>query len=584
MSEVVSKRAFSVAPAIVMHLIKSQAGSLAKAVLEAVQNAIDAGATQVDIESSETSLMIADNGRGFQSKEEIAAWFEVFGFEHQGLDRTFGAFGIGRGQMWNFASTAWRTQEFEMRVDVRKSGLDYELAEGMQKVEGLRIDARLYERMRTAELLTFQRELGELCEYAQIPVKLNGKVISKDAKNEKWTHETDDAYIRLSDSAKQLAIYNMGVLVRGYSSYHFGVGGVVVTKKRLELNMARNDVLQSNCSVFKRIKPFLQSKADERVKRSEKLSEAQMANLALRFLAGELSYSEVSSKRLISDMRGAKMTIDRFMSKAGSTIDKTVTVIGDGERSAMAERFHRSGDCFVLGEVTLGRFGARTVQELVDAITAAMHKDSLLRYGHSHYAEGPADWVKCVEDWREACKGLTDGYEEVPADEWTAGEKAAMAALERADDVVRSAIKGAGCIEELDDEWLPARKLRLGVSDVAEAWTNGKDRIWINRTLLKRLKNGIGGTMSLVGVMVHEYLHQAPSTETHAHDLAFYERVERVMLHDDEEGRGAATVGSAAEAAMREYAKQCAKLNVKASTKSMRSLDSVEQASATVTA
>jgi len=49
MSELVSKRSFNVAPTFVMHLIKSQAGTLGKAVQEAVQNSVDAGATKVDI-------------------------------------------------------------------------------------------------------------------------------------------------------------------------------------------------------------------------------------------------------------------------------------------------------------------------------------------------------------------------------------------------------------------------------------------------------------------------------------------------------------------------------------------------------
>jgi hypothetical protein len=582
MSEVVSKRAFSVAPAIVMHLIKSQAGTLAKAVLEAVQNAIDAGATRVDVNSSATGLVITDNGRGFQSKEEIAAWFDVFGFEHEGLGRQFGAFGIGRGQMWAYASTAWRTQEFEMRVDVRKSGLDYELVEGMDKVPGLRIEAQFYEQFRTAELLTFDRELEGLCEFAQIPVKLNGKLISKDITKERWTHETDDAYIRLSDSARQLAVYNLGVFVSGYSSYYFGVGGVVVTKKRLDLNMARSDVLQSSCAVFKRIKPFLQRKADERVKRSEKLSEDQMANLALRFLAGELEYGDVSGKRLISDMLGRKMTIGKFMSKAASTTDATVTVVGVGEKSAVAEQFHKGDGCFVLGEVTLGRFGAKSVRELVDGITHALRKEEIAKYGQSRYEEGPAQWVKCVEDWRDACKGLNEGYEEVPTKDWTQDEMAAMAALEAAESVVRTAIGSSGCVEGGEDDILAARKILLGVSDVADAWTNGKDRIWINRTILPRMKSGIGGVVSLVGVLVHEYLHQESSSETHAHDLDFYERVERVMLHADEESKGRCTVGNAVETAMRDYAKQCAALKVRGASKAVKSLDHVEAASMAV--
>lgn len=577
MEKKVSKRSFSVAPAFVMHLIKSQAGSLAKAVQEAVQNSVDAGATKVEIEADEKSLRIIDNGRGFRSLEEIESWFDVFGFDHTGLDRKWGNFGIGRGQLWAFASTSWRTNSFEMMVDVRKSGLDYDLVQHEETAPGMVISATLYEKLRTSELLTFQRELAELCEFTEVPVMLNGKRISTDPTTMKWTHETEEAWIRLAEKAMELKIYNMGVLVRSYPSYQFGVGGVVVTKKRLELNTARNDVLQASCAVFKKIKPFLQSKADERAKKSVRLTESQMANLALRFLAGELDYNEVSGTRLISDMRGKRMTISKFLEKARETIDKTVTVIRDGERSPVAERSHRNASCFVLSDATLGRFGVETVKELIEGIDEAIKQSQLRKYGH-HYGTGWGDGLTCVEEWREACKALCEGYEEIPKDEWTAAEQACIAALEAADASVRGAIRGAGCVEEEEQEWVKRRVLLLGVSEAAEAWTNGSDRIWINRSVLGRMKSGIGGVLSLVGVLAHEYLHGAPSTDTHAHDLAFYERMERVMLFEGKDGSGRQTIGEGVELAMREYAKQCARLEVRSSKATLRSLDRLEEA------
>lgn len=576
MEQKVSKRSFSVAPAFVMHLIKSQAGSLAKAVQEAVQNSVDAGATKVEIEADEKSLRIIDNGRGFRSLEEIESWFDVFGFDHTGLDRKWGNFGVGRGQLWAFASTSWRTNTFEMMVDVRKSGLDYELVQHEETAPGMVISASLYEKLRTSELLTFQRELGELCEFTEVPVMLNGKRISTDPATVKWTHETEEAWIRLAEKAMDLKIYNMGVLVRAYPSYQFGVGGVVVTKKRLELNTARNDILQASCAVFKKIKPFLQSKADERAKKSVRLTESQMANLALRFLSGELDYEAVTATKLITDMRGKGTTIAKFFEGARNSIDKTVTVIRDGERSPVAERSHRNGNCFVLSDATLGRFGVDTVKELIDGLDEAIQQSQTRKFG-GHCGWKMAQGLTCVEDWREACKAMCDGYEEIPKDEWTATEKACIAALEAADPSVRGAIRGAGCVEE-EEQRFGRRVLLVGVSEAAEAWTNGKDRIWINRSVLGRMKSGIGGVLSLVGLLTHEYLHGSPSTDTHAHDLPFYERMERVMLFEGKDGSGRQTIGEGVELAMREFAKACSRFEVRGSKATLRSLDRVEEA------
>jgi hypothetical protein len=118
------KRQLSVHPAIIFDLIKGQAGSLGKAVLECVMNSVDSGSTRVTVDITNRGVNIQDDGRGFQSRKEIEDWFEVFGFPHEeGDGRIYGKFGIGRGQLWSFCSTIWRTNTFEMSVDIKKSGL-----------------------------------------------------------------------------------------------------------------------------------------------------------------------------------------------------------------------------------------------------------------------------------------------------------------------------------------------------------------------------------------------------------------------------------------------------------------------------
>src|SRR5690606_15477247 len=120
----IENRQFSVAPSIIKHLIKSQAGSLGKAILECVQNSIDAGASRVDITLTTDTVRIVDDGHGLRSRDEVLACFEVFGFDHSEHEREFGRFGLGRGQLWAWASTHWRTHAFDLDVDVRERGLD----------------------------------------------------------------------------------------------------------------------------------------------------------------------------------------------------------------------------------------------------------------------------------------------------------------------------------------------------------------------------------------------------------------------------------------------------------------------------
>lgn len=83
------RQTFTVSPHIIYSLIKAQAGTLAKAVLECIMNSVDAGATSLQISVTSTGLEVIDDGKGFRSREEIEACFGVFGFEQKEGDRTY---------------------------------------------------------------------------------------------------------------------------------------------------------------------------------------------------------------------------------------------------------------------------------------------------------------------------------------------------------------------------------------------------------------------------------------------------------------------------------------------------------------
>ncbi len=72
-------RKFSMHPDLLYSVIKNQAGSIGKAILELVMNSIDAGATRVDITLDRRTVKVADDGKGFTSRQEIDEFFETFG-------------------------------------------------------------------------------------------------------------------------------------------------------------------------------------------------------------------------------------------------------------------------------------------------------------------------------------------------------------------------------------------------------------------------------------------------------------------------------------------------------------------------
>jgi len=64
---------------LLLDVIRKQAGSIQKAVLEGVMNSIEAAATRVEVSVEPDQIKIIDDGRGFQNREEIELFFETFG-------------------------------------------------------------------------------------------------------------------------------------------------------------------------------------------------------------------------------------------------------------------------------------------------------------------------------------------------------------------------------------------------------------------------------------------------------------------------------------------------------------------------
>lgn len=507
-TESVTRRKFNAAPNIIYSLIHAQAGTLGKAILECVMNSIDAGASRVEVKLTPSSLVIADNGKGFSTMSEIEECFDVFGFEHQEGDRKYGQFGIGRAQLWNFCRTVWRTHEFQMDVDIKGKGLDYDLTAGLPFAKGLRIDGTLYETLSGRDLMACENEIKELCAYAPAEVIFNGNRISTEPTTEKWTHETEDAWIRLTND-RALTVYNMGVYVRSYSSYHFGTGGIVVTKPnvRLALNMARNDILMSQCKVWKRLRPYLQTEADKKTQKSSKLSDSQARNLVSRYLCGDLSWDDVASLRLLQTVTGQTITL-RDLSYTAYRRNATVIVAPQGADNR-AEHLARIKAALVLTAESAERFnGATSAKEIKDALDQRAQQEDGGDY--KLRAISSVKWLDEAETL-QLLDTVKQGYKQIPASDLTAIEKWARSEIDKLQGYVVSAV-GTCCPE------VKYRTFNIGESDSALAWTDAKTQVTADRTFIKEcLSDKLPGFMRLAHVLVHEYLHTESTASSHSH-------------------------------------------------------------------
>lgn len=550
---------FTVAPNIIYSLIKAQAGSLAKAVLECIMNSVDAGATLVEITYDSNKITIQDNGKGFTSLEEIKECFNVFGFDHTGQDRTYGQFGIGRAQMWNFCSTLWITNTFSMDVDIKNKGLDYKIKENLTQENGLKIIGKFYEKQSTSDLNHFMSELTMLAKYAQADISLNGKIINKKPQDMKWKYETDEAWIDLKEHG-ELVVYNLGVKVKSFYCSTFGCGGTVVTKPnvRLALNMARNDILVADCSVWKKLNKDIQKLSSKHIIKDnarKALSNDQIKNIISQMVNNEIeiTYDFLNSKKLIPNIQNRKTSISGLLD---IMISKKYSIGQKGD--IILEKAHMSETTYIFNDLIFDLFECENISEIIDKIKT-IYSNSSSNY-RTIYKE---DCLSNYIDSEEVKNDFSTFYDIIPSKEYSEFEKLLISSFSLTSGYLQATFN------YVTSNFVNKRILKLGFSDTATAWTDGHSYIVLNRELVKEARNGFIGISRIAHIIAHEYVHDSQNSGSHTHDIDFYNLYHDITMHENFQNFIKATQSA--------FINKCINNNVKINNKASQSYDSMDE-------
>lgn len=534
-------RRFKIDPHAIMSLIKAQAGSIHKAMLEAVANSMDAGATRIDIEVSKDRIVIKDDGHGLAEKEDIYKFFEVFGFDHSQLGRSVGRFGVGRGQLFCFGVNTWRTNNFEMSIDIKNKGLDYDLRAGLPKAKGMTITIDLNEPLQASEQLQIEEEFRRLVRYSTTPVYFNGKQISEDPTQIKWPHETDEAWIQIRKDGR-MDVYSQGLFVK--SVWDFGVGGRIVTKpgKALEQNLARNDILVKECPVWKKVNATVKKLAEAHIGKasaSHNLTPEMRRVKAKEALTPEGTQALLGEK-LFTLTNNKHVSLEKLLSTGLISTAKSF--------DQAADKFIQRNQAMVVDDGTLSRFGADSVTEMLQRITKAVEQQltvmkqarTSIKIGrrHVYYYE-----LERLLTTLKTCKGydaLADmpldskiNYELVDVRKLTPEEKGVAFALKKQ---MRAIGFNVAAYRQPDvDPWrVDFRERKLAFfndNGTTQAFTDGATTIWLNRkVMMQKARKGSPGFMELMALLVHEYLHDTTSQVAHGHPPEFYEDFHNILL------------------------------------------------------
>lgn len=260
-------RTLSMHEALLLRVIRDQACTLEKAILEGSMNSREAGSEEVRI-SYQTGgkfnsgiITIADDGVGISTEEELVMHFEKFGTPHEDSEcKTWARFRMGRGQLFAYGKNTWRTATFEMIIDIKHKGSQYELRRGLPHVKGTTIQVELYDDPFSVygSIDALSDKIKHQIEYMPGRILFNGTQLNTPADNipeSRWTEVDENAYYLFGVGSK-LTVYNLGAYVMDLSAADVGVTGVVISRKQLDVNFARGGV-HDRCQVYQSIRKVI---------------------------------------------------------------------------------------------------------------------------------------------------------------------------------------------------------------------------------------------------------------------------------------------------------------------------------------
>lgn len=483
---------------MVLNVIKRQAGTLAKAAMEGVINSEDAKATRIDIMLTGSTLRIEDNGKGFQTAASIKEVFEVFGTPHElddngiSTDAKHGTFRIGRGQLFAFGVNTWRTNSFRMHVDINKDGLEYDLVNNASHQPGCVVEVELYDKLGPSELDDAVNEIIRLCRYVEPDLYVNGEQVNVRPDTQKWDIVHDLAFIdrEVSDQRWRvgygLDVYQQGVFVETIPVSTYGLKGTIVIRKPVRLNLARNQVIRS-CSHWKKVVELMTKVGLEQAKKKKsKLSHGEASSIARRLGHGQITLASVFETAFLPDTNGRMWSPLRLRQLAAST-------------------------ALVLNEcllVWLCKPGGETRDSAEVALSLLTNKEF---YARNRSYLTAVDYKTLLADRSDTTL--------LPPQKWTEREKAVCQIA-------------SGAIYRLKNEpGSSGRRVCMGVSATAAAWTDGSTYIGLNRSTVAVLQLGQErGWMQLALLLAHEMCHCEPDSGTHNHTPEFYEAFHEMAL------------------------------------------------------
>ncbi|HFG7030835.1 TPA: ATP-binding protein [Acinetobacter baumannii] len=412
--------------------------------------------------------------------------------------------------------------------------------------------------------------------FVPIPVCINNIQRNVNFAEIEWSYEDDHAYyliqspslVKFKDIDQEtysLKIYNRGVFVADMNHKDVDCCGYVVSKNQLQINMARNAIMIGSPyweDIFREIKRisydiFHKERSNpatdyERSIIIKKISSDPLFTVRHTFTQIkhflELPLFKLQSGKLIStidivkkynriticpDMSGKeRTTVSEFLEKENILVIDRNCIGGE----------HIYGWTWCTSEDTFTHEATSLIDSYLNNIlgfTAYGNPEkvlALLKHEDSKYVEKlninenaieamgekVSNWVLgkarvseiniSILSYDDLATNLDISYKDVKEKELSIEQKFVLAQIRK----MNLRFKKFG---------LEERKIVVGASDNALAWTDSSKKIWVNVKLLDYFR--LNKFVDLVQILIHEYSHNNGTTNTHQshrHDGEFYKQ------------------------------------------------------------
>jgi hypothetical protein len=383
------------------------------------------------------------------------------------------------------------------------------LKEDMPFVDGCHITIELYEDSKkywpANTVNCLQEAVMKQMEFVEVPIMFNGEQINTPPADCKWDFEDEFAYYNFNLGDK-LFLYNLGVFVQE----KWGTNGIVVAKQQLKVNFARNDVM-SDCPVFFHINEVVKKHLVQKsTKRYVSLSKYERRAILTNVRDGQQNYSDIKGSRILQTAQDKYISFLMFLKDSQPW---TIADVG----SRQADRCIQQGTHTVFAREMLEAMNYHGEEKnffgwLLKTLITSNYAGE--RWGSADYNDYDLNRSKkdflaksnLYEPFDIAVKNISSSFKIIAHNKLTKIEKRLLSVLE-----------DFGCWGE--------RKLRIGVSASAAAWTDGMLFINLDRNWIKSLSLQYDGDVAhMFSVMAHELTHDNDTSNSDIHAEDFYER------------------------------------------------------------